>query len=184
MSPEEIIDLLSVITAYDHRTVGDGDVEAWRLALDDPHVPNMGLEECVDAVVLHYRDTREWIMPSNVIQCVKAQRADVLNRALPATKATPGAYAKVNELLAGRSKWARDQCNANRGAVLQHADLYARLTEQPIGYARPDQWSGYIPPEQCDGSRNGSARRAALVALVEEARARLANSQEETRRTT
>lgn len=179
MSPEEVIDLLSVITAYDHRTVGDGDVEAWRLALDDPHVPNMGLEECVDAVVLHYRDTREWIMPSNVIQCVKAQRADVLNRALPAAKATPGAYARVKELLAGRSKDARDRCNANLGAVLQFPDLYARLTEQPIGYARADQWSGYIPPERWSQTNNGSPRRDALVALVEEAKARLHNTPRE-----
>lgn len=180
MTAKEIADLLSVIAGFDRRTIGPDDVEAWRLALDVATVPNLALSEAVDAVVLHYQDSREWIMPADILKRIKARRAEALSRALPPAKPNPGAYARVEELLAGRSKAARDECNANRGAVLQFPDLYARLTEPPIGYARADQWTGYIPPEQSDGSHNGSARRAALAALVAEARARLHHTREDT----
>lgn len=179
MTMDEIADLLSVIAGFDRRTVGPDDVEAWRLALDDPRAPNLALSECVDAVVLHYQDTREWIMPADILKRVKAMRAEAMSRALPAAKPNPSAYARVQELLAGRSEAARKERNANLGAVLQFPDLYARLTEPPIGYARPDQWTGFIPPELSDGAHNGSGRREALLALVTEARARLAHTRED-----
>lgn len=60
----------------------------------------------------------------------------------------------------------------DREAVLAHPDLAQRLTEPPLGYARPQQWNGFVPPETFNGTRNDSPRRAALVELVEQARAR------------
>ncbi len=60
-----------------------------------------------------------------------------------------------------------------REAVLAHPDLAERLTRQPIGYVRPDQWNGYVPPEAFpDKVPNDSIRRAALVAIVDEALSR------------
>ncbi len=60
-----------------------------------------------------------------------------------------------------------------REAVLAHPDLAERLTQQPIGYVRPDQWNGFVPPETFpDKVLNDSPRRAALVAIVDEALAR------------
>ncbi|MGH3319416.1 MAG: bifunctional DNA primase/polymerase [Streptosporangiaceae bacterium] len=39
-----------------------------------------------------------------------------------------------------------------------------RLTRAPLGYARPDQWGGYVPPHTDTYSKaNGSPRRAALA---------------------
>lgn len=74
---------------------------------------------------------------------------------------------------------------ARRDLVLRHPDIARRLTEPPIGYRRPEDWTGWIPPaalesEACQHCRtdpgkggcrrpghtarmNDSARRAALV---------------------
>lgn len=69
-------------------------------------------------------------------------------------------------------RYQREEIAARRAAVLAHPDLAARLTREPIGYARADQWNGYIPPETYNGSHNRSPRRTALLELVTEARAR------------
>lgn len=57
----------------------------------------------------------------------------------------------------------------NRIAVLAHPDLAAKLCEPPLNYDRPDQWTGYIPPEIWNNQRNDSGRRAALIELLLEA---------------
>jgi len=59
-----------------------------------------------------------------------------------------------------------------REAVLAHPDLAERLTQPPLGYAQPSQWNGFVPPELFNNQINDSPRRAALVAVVDEALAR------------
>lgn len=57
-----------------------------------------------------------------------------------------------------------------RRLVLKHPDLAARLCEKPLGYARPEQWTGYIAPEVFEtGARNDSPFRAQAVGIYEEA---------------
>jgi len=56
-----------------------------------------------------------------------------------------------------------------RKLVLAHPDLAVRLTEEPIGYERPEQWTGYVPPLIWNGELNDSARRAALAEICAEA---------------
>lgn len=56
-----------------------------------------------------------------------------------------------------------------REAVLAFPDLAERLTRQPLDYVRPDQWNGFVPPAEFNGQANNSPRRAALVAIVDEA---------------
>lgn len=60
----------------------------------------------------------------------------------------------------------------DRDLVLAHPDLAQRLTEQPLNYATPQQWTGFVPPEQWGGRRNASPVRDALVEIVAEARRR------------
>lgn len=77
---------------------------------------------------------------------------------------------------------ATARCAERRRRVLSHPDLAELLTLPPLDYARPDQWTGYVPPalwgdeRQPDGTfldkRNTSDRRAALVAICAEAHAR------------
>jgi len=69
MTLEETIDLLTVAAAFDRRTVGEGDAVAWHAALGD-----LDFADSRAAVVGHYRDRRDWIMPSDIRARVKAIR--------------------------------------------------------------------------------------------------------------
>lgn len=53
--------VLAKCQAFDRRTVGVADVEAWWEVLND-----IDAQDALDAVIRHYRDRREWIMPSDV----------------------------------------------------------------------------------------------------------------------
>ncbi len=59
-----------------------------------------------------------------------------------------------------------------RRLVLSHPDLAARLCEPALGYQRPEQWNGFVPPEIFNGEHNLSPRLEALAAIVAEAEAR------------
>jgi hypothetical protein len=70
-----------------------------------------------------------------------------------------------------------------RKLVLGFDDLAKRLTQQPVRYASPEQWNGYIPPLMVEGphndrthrdsmTRNPSPQRVHLVAICHEAYAR------------
>jgi hypothetical protein len=84
------------------------------------------------------------------------------------TAAYEGAAAKWQAALAE----ARNDSKVNRAAVLAHPDLAAQLTQPPIGYDKPEQWNGYVPPPTFNGAHNDSHRREALAALVLEAHIR------------
>lgn len=170
MTPEQIIDLLSICAGYDQRTVGQGDVEAWRLALDDPRVPNLSFDEAVDAVIMHYRDSTDFVKPAHVLAYVKAERRTNLARLMPANGVdTTAAYEGIGELWRRQHADAMARREANRAAVLAHPDLAERLTQPPIGYTKPEQWHGGTGPDTFNGGHNDSPRHAALAELVAEA---------------
>ena len=77
--------LLALCAAYDQRTIGEADVEAWHESLDCPWVPNIDLEEAHAAVISHYRETQQRIAPADVIKRVKADRID-RHRGIPARR--------------------------------------------------------------------------------------------------
>ncbi len=88
-------------------------------------------------------------------------------KAIPAaamTSSPTDAYRETRRAMGAR----RD----NRVAVLAYPDLAQRLTEPPLGYERPDQWNGFVPPATYDQRRNDSARRDALAEIVAEAHRR------------
>lgn len=92
MTIEEAIDLLSLAAAYDRRTIGESDAVAWHAALDD-----IAFGEAQAAVIAHYRDSRDWLMPADVRRRVKAARRDRLDREIlpapdPALTDDAGAY--------------------------------------------------------------------------------------------
>lgn len=69
MTLAETADLLSIAAAIDKRTLGESDVRAWQMVLDD--VPFAAAR---DALRSHYRETTKHVMP-----------ADIIRRAKPAT---------------------------------------------------------------------------------------------------
>jgi hypothetical protein len=76
MTPDETIDLLTLAAAYDRRTVGKGDAMAWHAAVGD-----LAFADCRVAVIGHYTDTTDWLMPAHVRHRVQRIRARRLDRA-------------------------------------------------------------------------------------------------------
>lgn len=89
---EETIDLLALAAAFDRRNIGESDSVAWHAALGD--IP---FADAQAAVIDHYREHREFIMPADVWTRVRAMRADRIARALvnapdPELTEAPGRY--------------------------------------------------------------------------------------------
>lgn len=70
MTPDETVDLLTVAAAFDQRTVGEGDAMAWHAVLGD-----LNFADAKQAVLGHYADTRERVMPADIRTRVLAIRA-------------------------------------------------------------------------------------------------------------
>lgn len=73
MKATEAAALLTIAAAYDNRKPDADAAKAWAMALD-----GIRFEDCRDAVVAHYRATRDWMMPSDVIAIVKRIRRERL----------------------------------------------------------------------------------------------------------
>lgn len=71
MTPAEAATVLAVAAAFDNRTVGDADAQAWAAVLSD-----ISPDEAVAAVARHYRDSRDWLMPVDVRRIALAQRRE------------------------------------------------------------------------------------------------------------
>ena len=83
MNAEETGRLLAKCASYDRRKIGEAEVIAWLQVLGD-----LNYRDCEAAVVGHYTETTDWIMPAHVRQRVKAIRARRLDRAkIPAPPA-------------------------------------------------------------------------------------------------
>lgn len=80
MTLDEVVDLLTTAAAYDRRTVGEADAIAWHAAVGD-----LPFEDSRGAVVAHYQESREWIMPADIRRRVKeARRQRILDAGIPA----------------------------------------------------------------------------------------------------
>lgn len=71
MTDDQVWDLLTSAAAFDRRTAGKVDKEAWLAALGD-----LRFEDCQAAVIAHYRETTDWLMPSHIRKRVREMRAD------------------------------------------------------------------------------------------------------------
>ena len=66
MNLSETADLLTAMSAFDRRTIGDGDVIAWQAVL-----PDASFEDCLEAVKRYYAEQTEWMMPAHVRRLVR-----------------------------------------------------------------------------------------------------------------
>lgn len=71
MSKSDVALLLAAIAAYDQRTIGEADVEAWHAAAQ---YARWDLEGARRAVVAHYAEARQRIMPADVTAGIRAGR--------------------------------------------------------------------------------------------------------------
>lgn len=70
MEPEVIGDVLAVAAAFDNRTVGAADSMAWYRVIG-----HLNQHEAEEAIIAHYSETRDRIMPSDVLSRVGKLRA-------------------------------------------------------------------------------------------------------------
>lgn len=90
--------LLAKMSAFDQRTIGEADAEAWAEALAD--VP---LQDALDSVTEHYRLTSQRIMPSDVLTAHRSLQARRLVAA--GTPPIPGDLTQQQERV-----WRRRWC--------------------------------------------------------------------------
>lgn len=69
MTPAEAAALLTVAAAFDNRKPDADQAHAWAMTLDD-----MRFIDCREAIVDHYRGSKEWLMPADVRDKVKKLR--------------------------------------------------------------------------------------------------------------
>lgn len=69
MNAEETSRLLAKCASFDRRKVGEADVIAWLQVLGD-----LPYDDCTAAVIGHYGETADWIMPAHIRQRVKRVR--------------------------------------------------------------------------------------------------------------
>lgn len=71
MTPEDVIDVLAKAAAFDQRTVGQADILAWHEILQ-----KLDRDDALAAVTRHYAESRERIMPADVIRHARSFRED------------------------------------------------------------------------------------------------------------
>jgi hypothetical protein len=123
MNLQETAMVLAKCQAFDRRTVGIADVNAWWEVLHDVDVT-----DALGAVTRYYRDCREWIMPSDVraIACdIERER----HRAQRETRQAELQQAPVNVSTVDRKReitnWARSFLRKGDPAQLRRAEVLA-----------------------------------------------------------
>lgn len=99
MKPTEAAALLTIAAAYDNRKPDVDQAKAWAMALD-----GLRFEDCREVVVEHYRRSREWLMPVEVVSGVKRLREKRLAQSAP-VQPPPGLDPDDT---AGYQQWLRE----------------------------------------------------------------------------
>lgn len=73
MKPTEAAALLTIAAAFDNRKPDADQAKAWAMALD-----GLRFEDCREVIVAHYRKSRDWLMPVDIVTGVKRLRAQRL----------------------------------------------------------------------------------------------------------
>jgi len=92
MNAEETGRLLATCASYDNRKVDESVVIAWLRVLGD-----MPYQECDAAVVAHYTDSREWVMPADIRTRVRRVQRDQAERQSIRVLLDPAAYRRQIE---------------------------------------------------------------------------------------
>lgn len=79
--PSDAAVVLATAAAFDRREVSELDAEAWHAAFAAAGLGDLAVEDARAAVIAHYAQTRQWLMPSDVIGYCKRMRRDRLKAA-------------------------------------------------------------------------------------------------------
>ena len=98
MTPADAAKVLAKAAAFDQRTIGRTDIAAWHEALSD-----IAASDALDAVTMHYRASRDRLVPADVRRIAVAKRNARHDRAAittPSGVATEDRSTEVKELIA------------------------------------------------------------------------------------
>lgn len=112
MNLSETAELLTMISAFNNRTIGEGDVNAWQSVLND-----VALDDAREAVRRHFAEQTDWMMPAHVRRIVRDIERE---RQVSATKWAPGQYGVPKDAAAPEIE---------RGERLTAADVSPRVVE-------------------------------------------------------
>jgi len=90
VTPAEVARVLAKASAFDQRTIGETDVAAWHEILG-----RLDYADALGAVTRHYTETRERIMPADVIRHARSIREDRRGKGVagrPEALALPSRY--------------------------------------------------------------------------------------------
>jgi len=162
----EVSELLTLAAAFDRRTIGEADVEAWFLLL-----ANVAFEDARRAVLRHYADETRWIMPADVrrgVRTIRAERADRNGGAIGAGMAYEIPDADPDDVPAYLAAVRQQRYRAGNGEPLQRRpDLAAliasggeRLAIERTTMIRPayDPYSVPCPHCEADARKSCVAR--------------------------
>jgi len=111
MNNGEVIDVLSVITAYDGRNAGAAELNVWAEAAKRGR---WRFADAVDAVHEHYAESTAWLMPGHVTERIRRKRADPpRSNALPQATPRPAADAHIRRVC----EWVADRLAVDREAT-------------------------------------------------------------------
>lgn len=116
MTQNEVVDLLTAISAYDNRKPNPASVLAWGKAAE---LGRWTLTEALQAVHEHFAENPDYLMPAHVTARVKAARQDRAMRdealALAAAPVDPAAAERIQQVVADvadRLGWDADRATA------------------------------------------------------------------------
>lgn len=152
LTPDDVVDVLTVAAAYDRRTVGQADVHAWSDAAERGRWTR---DEALDAVKAHYAASTAWLMPAHVTERIRAERQDrAMREAAP--KPDPDGQRRMAALTTGafHDVPAADEQPARRGPLSVPCPHCQAQPGQ--GCTRPSH--GGPKPTQPHPSRRDAAR--------------------------
>ena len=107
MTPAEAQMLLGIAASFDNRKPNEEAAIAWSAVLGD-----YDYTECRDAVVDHYRESREWIMPADVVSRVRHKITERFRNF--GTLIPPEEVREDYELERKWRMWAREEITSGR----------------------------------------------------------------------
>lgn len=107
MKTSEAAKLLAIISSFDHRKVSEEDAANWAGLLAE-----LELNNCVEAVRAHFRESGEYLLPAHVVirvQAEMAHRAAVKHQALPECAECGQPYGRNRVVRPGDYCWTCEQ---------------------------------------------------------------------------
>jgi hypothetical protein len=113
ISTNDVVDLLSAVTAYDTRNATPATILAWTEA---GNRSRWTYQEALDAIHAHYAESTEFVMPAHVTARIRAVRQDASLRAegdrqIGQAPANPAAAARIQQItdeLAQQMGWTEE----------------------------------------------------------------------------